>query len=421
MQKQVITISRKKYASGLFWQPVAIGSAARDHVTTLARKVDKKLNLFVEYRSMVGLGGRKLGHRSGMPAAAPEVMDAFAEYSSFLACFTVPQGFWIIAVRNGIIIADNLYFTDTDAKTAYAALSVLPDWGALVAPTTWRIPRAIDKPLDELVAGDARNTLKPLSHFRGYLFTLLFMGIFVFGTFYLFHEPIIKMITPRPQVAEINPELALEFKRQLEEKNAELTGQLLPVPEIPEPEPIILPFQELPNKYDRAELCWRAISFLMQPIPGWIQLTVDCDVDTASARFRRDYGTLADLYAVAPELMPGIEITEMGESDVIIRVNMPILDVGYSLEELDADSVMRDINSMFQLIGTDGDVRMGSDEILSGAEYIFVNYVQISAKSKLTPNEFVRVFDSIEGVSIPRISWDSRQKSWNYEVRVYVK
>jgi hypothetical protein len=422
LPKQVITISRKKYAAGLFWQPVAVGSAARDYVSSIAKKIDKKLNLFVEYRSMVGLGSRKKGHRAGLSAAAPEALEAFAEYSSFLACFTVAQGFWVIAARNGIIIADMLYATEMEAKAAYASLSVLPDWGVLVAPIAWNIQRAIDKPLDDLVSGGDRNALKPLSHLRGYLIALFLIGVFGFGAFYVLRDPILAMFSPRPQVTKIDPELALEYKRRLEEKADELNQQYqLAQPPAVETEPVLLPFEEVPNKYDRAELCWRAIGFLMQPVPGWIQTTIDCDADTASARLRREYGTLADLYAVAPGLMAGIEITELSESDVMLRVNLPELDVGYSLEELDAADVMRDINSMFQLIGTEGDVRLGSEEFLLGSEYVLINFVQISVRSKLTPNEFVRVFDSIEGVSFPRITWDMRQKSWNYEVKIYVK
>lgn len=76
MINQVITVDRKKYAAGLFWQPVASGFVARNYARSLARSIDKKLNLYVDYRAMVGLGGRRLGHRSGMHSAAAEIMDS---------------------------------------------------------------------------------------------------------------------------------------------------------------------------------------------------------------------------------------------------------------------------------------------------------------------------------------------------------
>ena len=89
MPGQFITIDRKKYAVGLFWQPTGAGYVARSYARALARSVDKKLNLYTEYHAMVGLGARKSGHRSGMDSAAAAVADALSGYTSFLAVFAV--------------------------------------------------------------------------------------------------------------------------------------------------------------------------------------------------------------------------------------------------------------------------------------------------------------------------------------------
>ncbi|MCL2737474.1 MAG: hypothetical protein FWE17_01250, partial [Alphaproteobacteria bacterium] len=120
MTSQVINIERRKYATGLFWQPVAGGQNAR----VLARNLSKFIpghtgKYFMEYRSMVGVGGRAMGHRRRMPSAAAEVMEAFADYNSFLAAFAVRQGFYIVAARNGIIIQDRLIPDEASAKEVY--------------------------------------------------------------------------------------------------------------------------------------------------------------------------------------------------------------------------------------------------------------------------------------------------------------
>ncbi|MCL2331712.1 MAG: type 4b pilus protein PilO2 [Proteobacteria bacterium] len=423
MQSQVIVVSRKKYASSLFWQPVAVGQNTRGYAASLAKTVDKKLNLFVEYRSMIGMGARKLGHRAGMAVAAAEIMESFAEYSSFLAAFAIPNGFWVVGARNGIIIADKLYETEAEAKGEYAKIATLPDWGTLIAPNDWRMPRAIEKVLEDLISGDTKITLKAVSNFKGNAFALVLFAAFIFGLFYFFREPLLRVVAPRPQLAKVDRKLAEEYKRKLAEKNAEINAAFNPPAPVaaPAPEPIKMPFDSLPDKYARADICWRAIGFLMQPIPGWVQLSADCNVDAAEARFRRGYGTLADLHAVADQLMPGAQIAEMSDSDAIISVRLPRLDTFSSLEEMDADSVVRDINSMFQLIGTEGDVRTATEEIMRGAEAARINTVLVSAKSKLTPREFIKIFDAFSGVSIPKISWDSRARIWNYEVKIYVK
>ena len=100
MPSQVITVDRKKYAVGLFWQPTGAGYVARAYARLLARSVDKKLNLYTEYRAMVGLGAKKFGHRVGMDSAAAAVTDALGEYTSFLAVFSADANFYLVAVRN---------------------------------------------------------------------------------------------------------------------------------------------------------------------------------------------------------------------------------------------------------------------------------------------------------------------------------
>ena len=55
MPGQVITVDRKKYAVGLFWQPTGAGYVARTYARALARSVDKKLNLYTASSVKVSL------------------------------------------------------------------------------------------------------------------------------------------------------------------------------------------------------------------------------------------------------------------------------------------------------------------------------------------------------------------------------
>ena len=59
--------------------------------------------------------------------------------------------------------------------------------------------------------------------------------------------------------SELSPEIAEEFEKQVEEKNKELDAEF----EIEKPEPIIMPYDYLPNPMDRAALCYQAMAFLM--------------------------------------------------------------------------------------------------------------------------------------------------------------
>ena len=221
MSGQVITINRKKYAVGLFWQPTGAGYVARTYARALARSVDKKLNLYTEYRGMVGLGARRAGHRSGMDSAAAAVTDALGEYSSFLAVFGIDKYFYLVAVRNGVILEDKLFTSESDARAEYFKLSEIPDWGALFAPAPWGMPRAVERNLSDLIVRAVRAPLRPISRVGAGLVSGVLIIVFVVGSMWFFRDPLEQMATTS-ELSNISPELAAEFEKQVQEKNKEL-------------------------------------------------------------------------------------------------------------------------------------------------------------------------------------------------------
>ena len=90
MSAGVITIERKKYAVGLFWQPLPAGQNTRDFAKQLSKQLTGSVKFYAEFRSMIGVGTRALGHRRGMKIAAIEVINSFPEYNSFLVEFFYP-------------------------------------------------------------------------------------------------------------------------------------------------------------------------------------------------------------------------------------------------------------------------------------------------------------------------------------------
>ncbi len=419
MPNQTITINRKKYAVGLFWQPIGAGFVARAYARNLSRTVDRKLKLFVEYRAMVGVSQRRGGVHSGMHAAAAEITDALTEFNSFLGVFQAGDLFYLVAVRNGVILADKLFDNAADARSEYFKLSELPDWNALFAPGAWGMPRAIERNLSDLISGNSRNVLRPISRLsRISLSVLMLVG---FGVLLLtfFREPISQMMTP-PQVAKIDPELAAEYKRQIEEKNKELDAQFNIEKQTP-PAPIVLPYDNLPDVSRRAQVCYQAIGFVMQPIPGWNQVSAECGETHASARFTRGFGTLDDFYRVATELMPASFVQEESSDSIYVRATLPKIPTVASVDERDPDTVVRDIQSIFQGISTPVETNVVVDTLTNGVETATLNIIEVAADSKLTPMQFMKIFDEFGGVYMTRCAWDAVRRIWNYEVIIYVK
>ena len=414
---QTITLNRKKYAVGLFWQPLPTGAVARNFAHNLARSVNKKLNLFVEYRAMVGLGSRKMGMRSSMPVAAAEVVDAFSEYSSFLAVFQVGTLFYLVAVRNGIILRDQIFDIEKNARAEYVKMAEMPDWAAFFAPAAWGMPRAVERNLSEIVRARPQLTLHSISRFRTIGFSVFLAAAFLCALIVMFGKPFMQ---PRPRVATLDPEKAAEYKRRIEEKNRQLDVEFNIEKPLP-PEPIVMPFENLPDVAARAALCYQAIGFLMQPIVGWVQTNASCDDAYVVADARRSFGTIGDFYAIAGELMPGTFVQERGEDALTMRATLPSLPLYASQDERDAETVVRDVMSAFQSISADANADIVVDVLTNGVETQSVNVVEISASSKLAPVQFMQIFDGFGGVYMSRAQWIATSRTWNYEVIIYAK
>ena len=420
MTSQVITVNRKKYAVGLFWQPTGAGHLARSYAKVLARSIDKKLNLFTEYRTMVGLGAKKSGHRVGMESMAAAVTDALTEYSSFLAVFIVDKFFFLIAVRNGIILEDKLFENEEDARAEYFKLSEIPDWNALFAPSTWGMPRAVERNISDLIINTPRSLLRPISRVSTGIMSVVLLVAFCLSIGYLFREPINQIVNSQPKLEQVDPELAAEYQKQVEEKNKELDAEFN-IQKAPQPEPLVMPYDYLPDPMERAEICYQAMGFVMQPVLGWNQSSVECGETHAGAWFVRNFGTLGDFYNYATELMPRAFVQEESENSLYVRVKLPAINTYASLDERDVDTVMREVTTAFQSIDSSFDMEAVVDTLTNGVDTAYINVIEISADSKLVPMQFMKIFENFDGVYMTRCSWNVSTRTWNYEVIIYVK
>lgn len=422
MSGQYIHIKRKKYAAGLVWQPLVAGVTPRAYAYRLSRSIDKRLNLYIGYNGMIGLGARSNGLRSGMSSVAAEIIDALPGYSSMLGVFSADNKFVLVAVRNGVILYDLIFEEESEARAKYAELADIPDWNALFAPAAWGMPRAVEQDLSEMIPGTNgfRGVLRPISAFGAGVLSVLLLIVFVFLFLFLFRESINQAFAPRPQVARINPELQQEYKRQIEEKNKELDAKYNMHQEV-ELEPLKMPFDSLPDLTARADLCYRAIAFLMQPVTGWSQTVAECDEEYASATFKRGFGTLDSFYAIAAEIMPGVFVQEITDDEIFVRAKLPSVPSGYSRDVRNTDDMVRELTSRFQSINLDASMTVVVDVVSNEAQSAEIYVVEISSESKLIPSEFIKIFDDFGGVYITKTSWSAAKKTWNYEVIIYAK
>ena len=104
----VVTVDGQKYAVGLVWQPV---QNLDDPIVEIRESADSEAGadlycLRPAATPQYGIGYSDLGHRDGMPSLAAAVASVWTEYSSVCAVFKVDEGWWLIAIRNDLILAE---------------------------------------------------------------------------------------------------------------------------------------------------------------------------------------------------------------------------------------------------------------------------------------------------------------------------
>ena len=258
MIKQIITVNRKKYVTGLFWQPVGVGNTAQNYAKQLSK--NKKYTLYVGYKSMVGLTNSRDGVKSGMSVAAVEVINALSELISFLGVFV------------GVIIRDILLDNADTARKLYAELAEIPDWGALFAPNAWGIPKSQERKLADLLVKNTGIKLRHISFIKSIIpFLFLALLLIIIGLYVIKHPISVRDF----KMTNINKETIDKYKQQIE-SNKQKVKDVVQNVSITE---FKLPYDNLPDVYERANLCYKAIAFVMQPIVGWNQTYAKCGED----------------------------------------------------------------------------------------------------------------------------------------------
>ena len=416
MIKQVVTVNHKKYATGLFWQPLRVGNTAQNYARQLAKNSDKKYTLYVGYKSMVGLTDTREGANAGMPSAAIEIVSALSDLVSFLGVFQADNNnYYLIAVRNGVIIRDILLTDAQSARKLFMQMVEIPDWGALFAPASWGIPKSQEKQLSDLMGQGANVKLHEISTVKSMIPTIVFLILFAIFGYVVLKNSVINQNANKPT---INAEKIAEYKKQIEEKTQKMTEKIMPV--ITE-QSVDYAYNHLPNVKERAELCYRAIAFVMQPVMGWNQTYARCDEEYVSANFSRDFGTLNDFYDIGGDLMPGAMVQQMSDDEIVVRVKLPALKTYSSIDERDQTTLMRDVTTIFQQSNINANIQGVIDRVSNGGDTENIYVTEVGVSSKLIPPEFMRAFDEFDGVYMPSVTWRANTKVWNYEVVIYSK
>lgn len=163
-------LDKKKYAWGLIWD---LPNLELENDKLSKRKIAKQAkeaapsmgaNLYLVTEHQYALGSTSHEQASGMRSVATSLMDRWGD--SFVAAFELENFYYLIAVKDGIVIPGSDVRTNSVDEAMNFVNSKLTsdesdEWGRIVAPATWDIPKSTEEKFDLVIrASRSRIRLK---------------------------------------------------------------------------------------------------------------------------------------------------------------------------------------------------------------------------------------------------------------------
>ena len=418
-----VTIDGTKYAVGLLWAPLQNQDDAIPEIRE-AMEAEAGADLYCQRTSAApqyGLGRTMYGHHSGEPALAASVATALSDKTSACCVFKVNEGWWFVAIRNDLILAeeDVLFHTEDDAKKAFFAMMAVPDWDIRIVPAEWNVEGAEQRDLKALIENIRKTRLFELSAAKKTQILVILAVLVVVALAFLFYlavrfiasvfeqAPIIQMPTP-------------EVMRQQE-----------PAPEKPKP------WEHVPQTDVLINRCWNnAYQLDSITIPYWQIGSVTCTPKgiTTDWRITNARGARLTWMKVALERykLNKVEV-QMDSSGTSASANIRFTDIPLvvSLPSLTAEQIREQLTDIKQATALPiqfseqsiKDPPDNPDGTVPPNQQTY-KYFSFSISSPYSPREWKVFFDKFSGLEFVKIGFDPAIGSgnkWTYEGRIYAK
>jgi len=418
-----VTVGGTRYAVGLLWAPLQNQDDPIPEIRE-AMEAEAGADLYCQRASMApqyGLGKTVLGHHSGEPSLAASVATALSGKASACCVFEVDEGWWFIAIRNDLILAeeDVLFHSEEDAKRAFFAMMAVPDWDVRIVPESWNVEGAVQQDLKLLIDNVRKTRLFELSAAKKtqVLVILALLVVVVLGfLFYLAVQFISSVFEQAPIIQMPTPEVV----RPVE-----------PAPEKPKP------WERVPQTDILLNRCWNnAYQLESITIPTWKMGRVTCTPQELSTTWKIAGVRGARLAWVKAALdrykLSKVDVKlepsgtaasgSMRFTDIPLVLSTPTLTVDQIREQLTdiKQATALPINFSEQTVKDPPDNPDGS---VPPNQQIY-KFFSFSISSPYTPREWKVFFDKFSGLEFLKISYEptiGSSNKWTYEGRIYAK
>ncbi|MBR6412262.1 MAG: type 4b pilus protein PilO2 [Alphaproteobacteria bacterium] len=418
-----VTIGNTKYAVGLLWAPLQNQDDPIPEIRE-AMEAEPAADLYCQRASMApqyGLGKTVFGHHSGEPSLAASVATALSGKSSACCVFKVEEGWWFVAIRNDLILAeeDVLFQSEDEAKRAFFAMMAVPDWDVRIVPAEWNVEGAEQQDLKALIENVRKTRLFELSAAKKtqVLVVLALLVVLVLGfLIYLAFRVISSAFEQKPVIPMPPPTVV----RPVE-----------PAPEKPKP------WEKVPKADILINRCWNnAYQLEAITIPTWKMGRVTCTPQGLSTSWRITSARGARLAWVKSALerykLNRLDVKldasgtsasgKMSYTDIPLVLSAPTLTIDQIRQELTDIKQAAALPIQFSE-KTVKDPPDNKDGSVPPNQQIY-RYFSFSVSSPYSPQEWKVFFDKFSGLEFLKIEYEpaiGSKNKWTYEGRIYAK
>lgn len=287
MATGVVTVGRKQYVSGLYWENSPTGSisqaakeAARQpgtHADFFATRSGNKQGRVPQF----GLAQSAEGVKAGMPSLA--ACMANQQPGSWIGAFRLREGVGLIIVRDDLIVpdGDQFFIDEVEARDRLYQEMGIGGFQKIYAPEAWGVPGADSMPITLLLneRADVRLHMVALSQqakigiIGGFVLLLSVLGV---GWY----------IQDQAEREEAERQAKLAELRRIQEQAANFVG-IDARPEYPKPDRT---WEKQPRPLDYLKACEESLQKVSLAVAGWSLKGIRCSASSLDIQWGRTGG-----------------------------------------------------------------------------------------------------------------------------------
>lgn len=397
----VVRIKGRDYAVGLDWFQIEDIPSADREAKAMATRENSKADFYcarITGTPQFGLGHRSHGHRTGQLSLAAAVADN--RQGSWLGCFAVEGGFYLVGVRDDGIYpgTDKFFASEDDARAVYDQLYEA-DWSERFAPASFGFETAKDLPINSVLLVKSNVKLRDVAGRSRAVYMLgglVLVGGLVFAAF------------------QYNSYLQQQaIQRTLAEMSRNAGNPLKQKVEIPP-----MPWEGRPEGAVFLERCFQTIQGLRPfEFPGWKPTLYGCDATSRAAAIElvRD-GPISSInwiswvrekagrkWGVSPNGAERAQVTQALESIPEIKIDVQTAKIS---------EIQRYLLSRF-------DEMLTKITLSPGENTEFVSGLKFSFKSQVGPMNYHGVLKNIPALVMSKVTYDPNTWLWSVEGVAY--